>query len=356
MSSSRHSGNDVCRSTTGISRLGNVLGSAWERRWLGGTVPLDHDEPPLLANGLPRPQPPPTVRERVESLTERLVIKARARRERTGDESRLGGTDRPVLITVLAAITAAISTVAAVWLWQSWATRSTPAIEDLLPRAEAGDIASAESATGESTVGALAAGDVDPAPQPVPAGGASAVLETAATASTGGDGDDVVAASIPTQLAVHIAGAVVEPGVVYLPAGARVVDAVIAGGGATRAAELDRLNLAVLLEDGQQIYVPVVGEEVPGTAANAESAEALSGPDESATPESVPARIDLNRATELELQGLPGIGPTMAAAIVGYRDSVGGFVGVDELVNVSGIGPTRLETLRPLVSVDGRID
>ena len=141
----------------------------------------------------------------------------------------------------------------------------------------------------------------------------------------------------PSPLRIHVAGAVLEPGVVDLPAEAIVADAIQAAGGALPGANLNALNLAALVEDGQRIEVPAEGTGVPAEA----------------PPVSVAADLlDLNRATPAELERLPGIGPSLASAIVQYREDNGPFLSLDELLNVPGIGPTRVSQLRHLVRVD----
>lgn len=136
----------------------------------------------------------------------------------------------------------------------------------------------------------------------------------------------------PATVVVHIAGAVAAPGVHELPVGARVVDAVQAAGGASEGAELDALNLAAPVVDGQRIHVPRVGEV--GTAV---------WPGSDHLP---PALIDLNRASATELEELPGIGPAIAGEIVADRDRHGPFATVDDLLRVRGIGPAKLSALR----------
>jgi competence protein ComEA len=147
--------------------------------------------------------------------------------------------------------------------------------------------------------------------------------------------------SAPTSVVVHVAGAVHAPGVVVVPAGSRVVDALAASGGPRPDAQLDAMNLAAVLTDGIRVYVPTIGEAVPvgvepvGVAPDAAS----------------PGLLDLNRATAAELDTLPGVGPTTAAAIVAHRQANGPFASVDDLADVRGIGPAKLDALRGLVTV-----
>jgi competence protein ComEA len=155
----------------------------------------------------------------------------------------------------------------------------------------------------------------------------------------------------PSTIAVHVAGAVTHPGVVELRAGARVIDAVEAVGGALGDGDLDRLNLAAKVTDGQRVYVAKVGQADPGVTnaegdgtgtdpAAADGSGALSG-----------AKVNLNTATQAQLEALPGIGPTYAQAILAERQRRGGFGSVNDLRSVRGIGDKRFAELAPLVTV-----
>ena len=182
-----------------------------------------------------------------------------------------------------------------------------------------------------------------------PAGGAvvlpSAVPAPAEPAAAAGS------SSKPTtveseELVVDVAGAVARPGLVRLRPGARVAEAVASAAGPTADADLTSLNQARVLADGEQVRVPRVGEPAlalptPTGPAGAAGA-ARAGPS---------ASIDINRASPTELESLPGVGPATAAAIITWRDENGGFRRVDDLLEVPGIGPARLERLRPLVRV-----
>src|SRR3954447_19037925 len=132
---------------------------------------------------------------------------------------------------------------------------------------------------------------------------------------------------------VHVAGAVRHPGVYAFGPGARVQDAVRRAGGARRGANLDAVNLAARLADGQQIVVPSAGA---ATAVDA-SGEAPSAP------------VSLASATLEQLETLDGVGPATAQKIVAYRTEHGGFRSVDDLANVPGIGPKKLAALKPHV-------
>jgi competence protein ComEA len=141
----------------------------------------------------------------------------------------------------------------------------------------------------------------------------------------------------PSPLRVHVAGAVRQSGVIELPVGAIVADAIEAAGGAQPGANLDALNLASQIEDGQRIEVPAQGTDV--------AQETTSGP-------AAGGRLDLNRATAAELEKLPGIGPSLAHAIVQFRERNGPFRSVEDLLNVPGIGAARLAQLQDLVQIE----
>lgn len=156
----------------------------------------------------------------------------------------------------------------------------------------------------------------------------------------------------PTALAVHVAGAVKQPGVYHLPPNSRVEDAIRQAGGATANADLDGLNLAETLTDGQKIYVPRKGEAPPPTlASHAPHSTMPTTPRSSKSNPAVRFPIDLNTATAEQLEAIPGIGPVLAQRIVDYRQANGRFQSVDELLEVQGIGQKRLETMRPYVIV-----
>jgi competence protein ComEA len=132
------------------------------------------------------------------------------------------------------------------------------------------------------------------------------------------------------DLVVHVAGAVRRPGVYRMPAGSRVDDAVSRAGGAAPRAELEAVNLAARLTDGQQVVVP---ERLPGGGA-VTGVVGEGGP------------ISLGTATAEQLEEVDGIGPVTAAAIVEFRDEHGGLASIDQLDQVSGIGPATMESLR----------
>lgn len=140
---------------------------------------------------------------------------------------------------------------------------------------------------------------------------------------------------------VHVAGAVVAPGLYVLPEGARVSDAVAAAGGPRRRALLDLLNLAQLLTDGMKVDVPRRGEGTDATGAVASSGEASD-----ASP-----LVSINSADQQTLEAIPGLGPVKAGAIVRYREEVGRFSALEQVMEVSGIGPATFEQMLPFISL-----
>ncbi len=170
---------------------------------------------------------------------------------------------------------------------------------------------------------------------------------------------------------VHVSGAVRSPGLVTLPPGSRVGDAIAAAGGLAEDAQVEAVNLARPLSDGLQIYVPaVVGLDHAGATADrapagTPPAAAADWPifrepepapgDEPPAPGSldpaVVGPVNINTAGAPALESLPGIGPSTAAKIIAYREANGPFATIEAIMNVSGIGPARFEQIRALITV-----
>ena len=165
---------------------------------------------------------------------------------------------------------------------------------------------------------------------PARTGGQPAALVTPAAAPT----------PSPSRLVVDVAGKVRHPGIVTLPAGSRVVDALQAAGGVRRHLDLSALNLARRLVDGEQV---LVGVPPPAGVA----APAASAPGAAATTR----MVNLNTATEPDLESLPGVGPVTADAILKWRSAHGPFTAVDQLLDVSGIGDATLAEIAPFVTL-----
>ena len=168
---------------------------------------------------------------------------------------------------------------------------------------------------------------------------------SAATGSSSANGSSSGGAKKGERVTVHVAGAVAKPGVYDLDAAARVIDAIEAAGGGAPDADLNRLNLAAKIVDGQRVLVQHVGEAAPAGSASPGGSGSAGG---SADPS---ALVSLNSATQAELEALPGIGPSLAGAIITERERRGGFRSVNELRDVRGIGEKRFADLKDKVTI-----
>lgn len=198
--------------------------------------------------------------------------------------------------------------------------------------------------SGAPTAGAPTAG--------VPLAGVPTTGSSTAGPASGGE----AAATGAARVVVHVLGAVERDGVVRLPPSSRVTDAIERAGGATADADLDRLNLARVLTDGERLYVPRVGEdEVPAALdpVDGGAAAAGGGADDGtgASGTGADSVVDLNSADQAALETLPGIGPGLAGRILAWRDEHGRFTVVEDLLDVSGIGDVRFAELRGRVRV-----
>jgi len=239
-----------------------------------------------------------------------------------------------------AVLLGALSLVAGGWFWWRVAT----AVPEVTPLSAVTETGTADAGSG------TAAGEDDK--------GSAGSAGDGGQSGGGGDG----AGSGTAAAVVHVAGAVKKAGVVRLPKGSRVHDAITAAGGGTVAADLNRLNLASVLEDGQKIYVPRQGEPLQPEAAAPGGQPAGSPPAGAGVAGTGPgasddgsgaagAKVNLNTATAEELDGLPRVGPVLAQRIVDWRAEHGNFKAVEELDAVDGVGPKMLEALLPLVTV-----
>jgi len=264
-----------------------------------------------------RPPPPRTWRERLDDVL----------------------ADPPAAGRVAAGVAIALAVV--VLGWRFVAPPEGPP-EDALPQAQP-VAAGSGTPTGSSPGGAATAAGTgaDPSGAGAPGGGPA----------SGAAGSGTPGAAVPspgTEVVVHVVGAVAAPGVQRLPAGARVVDAIDAAGGAAPDADLARVNLAAPLVDGQQVVVLRPGELPPVPAAATAGAAGSGG---GAVPGAPSAPIDINTATAAQLEDLPGVGPATAEAIIAHREQVGPFASVDDLLDVRGIGEAKLEQLRDRATV-----
>lgn len=170
-------------------------------------------------------------------------------------------------------------------------------------------------------------------------------------AAVGSVAPSQVQSQAPQKIVVHVVGAVKKPCVVELPANARVGEALQEAGGATGEADLSRLNLARVVSDGEQVYVPKEGEELPADAPTVAPQEAPMAGEKAGTPAPEGGTININTASESELDELPGVGPAIAARIVEHRTANGGFTSIEQLQDVKGIGPAIFEKLRERITV-----
>ncbi len=158
--------------------------------------------------------------------------------------------------------------------------------------------------------------------------------------------DGAAEASDGVHIFVHVLGAVTSAGLYELTEGARVIDVVAAAGGFADDADPGGVNLARELGDGEQLYVPRIGEVPPPVAADNGGADATRGGSSSGS-----GVVNLNSATQADLETLPRIGPSLAQRILNWREANGGFASVDDLRNVTGIGEKTFDGLKDLVTV-----
>ena len=163
---------------------------------------------------------------------------------------------------------------------------------------------------------------------------------------------EVAATTQARRIFVFVSGAVVNPGVYELPSDARAIDALNAAGGFSPEAATDALNLARVLQDGEQLDIPSQEEVDAGAwAAQATPEEAPSETLRAEQAQQAPALININTASEEELQQLPGVGPATASKIVASRESEGAFASIEDLMRVSGIGEKKFAALAELICV-----
>jgi competence protein ComEA len=204
-------------------------------------------------------------------------------------------------------------------------------------------------------------------PPPPPEARLSFASTTVATSATIVDSVPTIAAT-PLIITVHVAGSVKNPGVYRLKYGSRINDGIVAAGGATSVANLDVINLATVLNEGEQIYVPKRGEKPhvitnrpqaagaggAGGVGGANGAGGVGGAPGAggATNIATAPLININLASVFELEQLPGVGPATAKAIVAYREKNGAFLKVEDLLKVRGIGPAKLSEILPRARVN----
>ena len=154
--------------------------------------------------------------------------------------------------------------------------------------------------------------------------------------------------TVTTTIKVHIAGSVVTEGIVELEEGARIADAIQSAGGTTADANMQNINLAYKLQDGQKIYIPNVNEDETAIIENGgivENTEVSGGTANSS------GKININTATQTELELITGIGPSTATKIIEYRTENGKFQTIEDIKNVPGIGDSKYESMKEQITV-----
>ncbi len=173
------------------------------------------------------------------------------------------------------------------------------------------------------------------------------ITEDGATDSTA---EASVVTATPAEMVVHVAGAVVSPGIYTLYEGARVQDAVDAAGGFASDAEPDAVNLARTVQDGEQVLIPTVQEVEDGTYVDS-SANTSSTSSSTSTGTASSSLVNINTAGLEELDTLPGVGPSTAQAIIDEREANGPFTSIEDIQRVSGIGEKKFEKLKDSICV-----
>lgn len=149
------------------------------------------------------------------------------------------------------------------------------------------------------------------------------------------------------EIIVHITGEVNKPGIVVLKSNSRIADAINEAGGATKEADLNQINLAYILEDGQKIYIPNKNEKIDEDEYITEGNGNNIGNNNPKEGE----KVNINEAMQTELEELPGIGPSLASRIIEYREQNGDFKKIEELQNVKGIGNAKYNDIKDKVTV-----
>lgn len=194
---------------------------------------------------------------------------------------------------------------------------------------------------------------------PPPPPEASIPFATTSVASNTIASNTDASSALPTgaNITVYVSGEVVKPGVYVLLATSRVIDALQAAGGATNQADLVVVNLAAPLVDAAQVFIPRIGSTPrvtlprPHAGINLPIAGGSGGAGVGGGATSAAGIVDINSATLSDLDALPGVGPSTAQAIIDYRTANGPYASVDELLNVRGIGPSKLAAMRARVRV-----
>jgi competence protein ComEA len=237
----------------------------------------------------------------------------------------------------LAVVAVLVAAALALTAW--WVLRARPSEATLVPTADPGRAGALVPLVDEASPG-------QPPPAPVTADGSPPSGAASSGPAPPSPGPTAGSPGAPAAgggvVVVDVAGKVRRPGIASLPIGSRVADALKAAGGPRKGVDLTSLNLARVLVDGEQV---VVGVPVPGGVA------ASSAADPSSAPAGGDLLVNVNTATQAQLEELPGIGPVTALAILQWRTENGVFTSVEELLEVSGIGEATLAEIAPFVTI-----
>ena len=159
------------------------------------------------------------------------------------------------------------------------------------------------------------------------------------------------AEEIEEKIAIHVTGEVQNPGLVYIKKGSRIADAIEAAGGAKEGANLNQVNLAYVLEDGQKIYIPNIDEKVEEDLYIISNSGKNILVEEGKNKNGGMKKVNINSATQSELEKLPGIGEEIAKRIVEYRKNNGNFKKIEEVQNVKGIGDSKYNNIKDNICV-----
>lgn len=162
-----------------------------------------------------------------------------------------------------------------------------------------------------------------------------------------GEGEKVEESKI-NMIKIHIIGEVKNTGIIEIEEGSRIADAIEKAGGITKEADVSKVNLAYVLQDGQKVYIPSIYDE------ETECIEEVAGDNVIIEDEvnGKNVKVNINKATQTELETLPGIGPSTALKIINYREENGKFGSTKEIMNVSGIGEAKYEAIKDYISVE----
>ena len=154
-----------------------------------------------------------------------------------------------------------------------------------------------------------------------------------------------------SKIKIHIIGEVTEEGIIELEEGERISDAIEKAGGVTQNADLSKVNLAYILQDGQKLYIPSMNDDNNVQYISTENGEGIIAETNINDKSGINKKVNINKASQSDLENIPGVGPSLAQKIISFRDENGKFKNVEDLKNVSGIGDKKFESIKDYVDV-----